>query len=81
MVERFHVAEWYGRPFEDLTDAERVAFAGHKVGSATMKKVDVDRLIQLKEAAALGDLKPREQARLEALNALLDRQDQNAPAS
>jgi hypothetical protein len=76
MAERFHIAEWYGQPFEDLTQAERVAFAGHKVGSATMKKVDVDRLIQLQEAASHGDLKPREQARLEALSSNLARQNQ-----
>ena len=31
--ERFHIAEWYGRPFLDLTDEERVEFANYKVGT------------------------------------------------
>lgn len=74
MAERFHIAEWYGRPFLDLTQLERVRLSQHKVGAHTMKKVDVKRLIFLQEKAGLGGLTVREQARLDVLTALLDKQ-------
>src|SRR4051794_25192805 len=44
LAERFHIAEWYGRPFLELTDTERVQFAQHKVGGSAMKKSEVARL-------------------------------------
>jgi len=75
MTERFHIAEWYGRPFMDLTDLERVRLAQHKVGSHNMKKVDVERLIQLQEKESMGTLTPREQARLDVLTEKLDQQN------
>lgn len=74
MVERFHIAEWYGRPFQDLTPQERVDLAEHKVGAHTMKKADLRRLGVLQEKADLGTLTPREQDRLDFLTALLDQQ-------
>lgn len=74
MPEKFHIAEWYGRPFVDLTPVERVRLAQHRVGAHTMKKADVNRLITLHERAALGALTEREQARLDVLSAMMDRQ-------
>ncbi|MEH3128291.1 NotI family restriction endonuclease [Agrobacterium cavarae] len=75
MAERFHIAEWYGRPFLDLTDRERVQLARHKVGSHTMKKADVERLIRLQEKESMGALTPREQDRLDILTDKLDKQN------
>lgn len=72
MAERFHIAEWYGRPFLDLQPLERVRLAQHRVGAHTMKKTDVNRLIALQEKAAIGGLTVREQARLDVSTALMD---------
>lgn len=74
MAERFHIAEWYGHPFMDLSPADRVRLAQHRVGSHTMKKADVNRLITLQDKAALGALSDREQARLDVLSAMMDQQ-------
>lgn len=74
MAERFHIAEWYGRPFIDIDPVERVRLAQHRVGSHTMKKADVNRLIVLQEKEALGALTDRERARLDVLTAMLDLQ-------
>lgn len=54
MAERFHIAEWYGRPFLDLTDDERVRFAQHRVGGSAMTKPELARLtaLEVKEAGA-----------------------------
>ncbi len=76
MTERFHIAEWYGRPFMDLQPLERVRLAQHRVGAHTMKKSDVKRLIALQEKAEIGPLTPREQDRLDVLTELLDQQKQ-----
>lgn len=76
MAERFHIAEWYGRPFQDLHPHERVELARHKVGSHTMKKADIQRLTVLQEKADYGTLTSKEQDRLDFLTALLDRQHQ-----
>jgi hypothetical protein len=75
MVERFHIAEWYGRPFLDLTDRERVQLAQHKVGSHNMKKADIERLIRLQEKESMGTLTPREKDRLDVLTDKLDQQN------
>lgn len=75
MTERFHIAEWYGRPFMDLSDRERVKLAQHKVGSHNMKKADVERLIRLQEKESMGALTPREQDRLDVLTEKLDQQN------
>lgn len=74
MAEKFHIAEWYGRPFTELTPGERVAFAQHRVGQHTMKKADVNRLLILQEKSQGIGLNAREAARLEILEGLLDRQ-------
>jgi hypothetical protein len=74
VAERFHIAEWYGRPFVDLTPSERVELAEHKVGQHVMKKADVNRLLHLQEKEQESGLNERESARLDVLKALLDRQ-------
>lgn len=75
MAERFHIAEWYGHPFMDLTPIDRVRLAQHRVGSHTMRKADINRLSVLQERAALGQLNERDQARLDALTVMLDKQN------
>ena len=74
MAERFHIAEWYGRPFLDLTARERVQCAQHKVGQHTMTKAQISRLTYLQEKALDSGLSQSEQARLNVLSALLDQQ-------
>lgn len=74
MAKRFHIAEWYGRPFLDLKPQDRVCLAQHRVGAHTMKKSDISRLIALQDKAALGALSEREQVRLDVLTELFDRQ-------
>ena len=76
-MERFHIGEWYGHPFLDLTDGEREAFARHKVGGSAMKKAEVDRLTTLEAKASDGTLTQREADRLQVLHAKLDDQRRN----
>ncbi len=77
MPERFHIAEWYGRPFLELTEAERREFAVHKVGGAALKKAEVDRLIVLQAKEVDGTLTHRETERLTILRNKLDEQHKN----
>lgn len=72
--ERFHIAEWYGHPFKDLGDWDRVRLAGHNVGGAAMSKAELARMVALEELAALGTLKPKEADRLNVLRDKLTRQ-------
>ncbi len=72
--ERFHIAEWYGHPFLALTDAERLALADHEVGGAAMSKADLDRLADLERQTQLGNLRAREEKRLEELRRKLEKQ-------
>jgi Restriction endonuclease NotI len=74
MTERFHIGEWYGRPFLSLTDRERAEMSTHKVGIATMKKADITRLASLEEKAGKMALTKREADRLEKLRGLLEHQ-------
>lgn len=74
--ERFHIAEWYGHPFKDLGDWDRVKLAGHKVGGAAMSKAELARMVALEELAALGTLKPKQADRLNALRDKLKRQQE-----
>lgn len=74
MAERFHIAEWYGRPFTGLSPAERVELAQHKVGQHTMKKSELTRLQVLQDKEVASGLTDRERARLDVLTALLDQQ-------
>lgn len=80
MTERFHIAEWYGRPFLELTDAERLKLAGHKVGVSAMKKDEISRLIALESKEATGVLTDREAQRLEVLRNKLAEQNKNEQA-
>jgi hypothetical protein len=74
LAERFHIAEWYGRPFLELTDTERVQFAQHKVGGSAMKKSEVARLTALEVKEAGAGLTPREADRLTVLRGKLAEQ-------
>lgn len=60
---RFHIAEWYGRPFLELTDAERLELANFKA-RGSMNKVDQNRLVELR---AKDVRTPKEEARLDKL--------------
>ena len=77
MAERFHIAEWYGRPFLELTDAERLKLADHKVGGSAMKKVEITRLLFLEEKLAESGLSDHLSKRLNVLRAKLDDQRAN----
>ena len=77
MTERFHIAEWYGRPFLALTPEQRVEFAQHKVGRHVMKKADINRLNQLLEKQFSQSLSKKEADRLNALTKLLNDQDKH----
>jgi hypothetical protein len=74
MAERFHIGEWYGRPFLSLTDRERADMATHRVGTATMKKAEIARLAFLEEKEARSPLTKSEADRLVKLRGLLERQ-------
>lgn len=73
--ERFHIAEWYGRPFHKIGDWDRVQLAGHEVGGAAMSKAEVARLTELEEKEAHASLKPREAERLNVLRDKLAHQE------
>lgn len=73
-MERFHIAEWYGRPFLELTDEERVQFAQHRVGGSAMSKIDVARLTALEVREATAGLTVKEEARLDVLRQKLAEQ-------
>jgi len=45
---RFHIAEWYGRPFLELSDEERLELANFKA-RGSMSKTDQNRLLELRE--------------------------------
>lgn len=60
---RFHIAEWYGRPFLDISDEERLELAEFKARGG-MNKSDQNRLLELREKLSLT---PKEQARLDKL--------------
>lgn len=77
MAERFHIAEWYGHPFEDLEPADRVRLASHKGGAHAMTKVDLDRLAVLEQKSALGSLTQKEESRLQLLREKLVNQKQH----
>jgi hypothetical protein len=74
MSERFHIGEWYGRPFLSLTDRERAEMSAHRVGTATMKKAEIARLAFLEDKEARSPLKKSEADRLGSLRGLLERQ-------
>lgn len=75
MTERFHIGEWYGKPFLELTDSEREKLAGHKVGGSAMKKAEVDRLIKLEAKKSEQGLTEFEAKRLADLHEKLAKQN------
>ena len=75
--EKFHIAEWYGHPFRDLGDWDRVRLAGHEVGGSAMTKADLARMITLEKKDSLGKLKPKEADRLNVLRDKLAQQQAN----
>jgi len=77
LAERFHIAEWYGRPFLELTDAERLQLSNHKVGGSAMAKVEVARLVVLETKEVAETLTLREMDRLDVLRSKLDEQHNN----
>lgn len=72
--ERFHIAEWYGHPFRDLDDRDRVRLADHEVGGSAMTKAEILRMVALEERAALGNLTTAEADRLDVLRDKLAQQ-------
>jgi hypothetical protein len=74
LTERFHIAEWYGRPFLELTDEERVDFACHRVGGSALTKAEADRLLALQDKEVGGSLTTAEIDRLAVLRGKLEQQ-------
>lgn len=72
--ERFHIGEWYGHPFHELSDGDRVKLAQHEVGGSAMAKADLARMVALDAQAAAGTIKPRDALRLTDLHAKLAKQ-------
>ena len=72
--ERFHIAEWYGRPFHGLHDLDRVTLAQHKVGGSAMAKADLKRMTALEAQGSVGSLKPSDASRLANLREKLSKQ-------
>jgi len=66
-VERFHIGEWYGRPFLSLSDQERLQMSGHKVGGAAISKQEAKRLGDLEAKLLSSGLSASEAKRLEVL--------------
>lgn len=62
---RFHIAEWYGRPFMELSDIERLELANFRA-KGSMSKTDQNRLVALRKKT---DRSPTEDARLSKLEA------------
>lgn len=77
MSHKFHIGEWYGVPFVDLSNEERIELSGHRVGGHALKKTEVSRLISLREKQDTGKLSGQESARLAKLTRLLDEQNTN----
>ncbi len=69
--EMFHVAEWYGLPFLDLTDADRQRLGNFKASGKMLNKKEMKRIVDLREKAKLGPLTATEQKRLTDLEARL----------
>ncbi|WP_247740202.1 MULTISPECIES: NotI family restriction endonuclease [unclassified Paracoccus (in: a-proteobacteria)] len=63
----YHIAEWYGRPFERITPQERIRLANHRVTKPAINKQEIERLMVLEQREALGALTAREEARLDVL--------------
>lgn len=77
LAERFHIAEWYGRPFLNLTDAERLRFAEHKVGGSAMTKAEISRLLFLENKKTATGLTEHQAKRLDTLREKLKKQQAN----
>ncbi len=67
----YHIAEWYGRPFDRIDAAERLRLANHRVTKPAITKIEIQRMIVLEERERLGGLLPRDEARLEVLRGKL----------
>lgn len=72
--ERFHIAEWYGQPFDRLSDEQRVKLAKHRSSKLVMTKSEIERLVELEGKVTSGGLSRREQERLDHLRLKLDEQ-------
>ena len=67
----YHIAEWYGRPFERINAAERLRLANHRVTKPTITRVEIQRIMVLEERERLAGLLPRDEARLDVLRGKL----------
>lgn len=74
-LERFHIAEWYGRPFHRLDEKTRIELANHQVGGAALSKSEIKRLTALESKAIESSLKTKEIDRLNDLRQKLAKQN------
>ncbi|MBA4352512.1 MAG: hypothetical protein C0427_14870 [Rhodobacter sp.] len=69
---KYHIAEWYGLPFDQLLPEERVALAHHKAVGQPLKGAALKRLVDLERRSASGaSLTKKELERLKALRSQL----------
>ncbi|SEI87383.1 Restriction endonuclease NotI [Pseudooceanicola nitratireducens] len=69
--EMFHIAEWYGMPFLDLSDGDRLRLGKFKASGKMLDKKEMQRIVDLREKVKAGPLTPTEQKRLADLEARL----------
>lgn len=72
VAEKFHIAEWYGHSFFDLTSEQRLKFAQHRVGASSMTKKEREAFSQLQEKEEDGSITEKEEKRLAKLRSKLD---------
>lgn len=65
--EMYHIAEWYGEPFYDLTDHRRQQLAGFKPSGKMLAKDEMKRILKYREKDANGTITPKESASLQKL--------------
>ncbi len=69
--EMFHIAEWYGLPFFDLTDSDRLRLGKFRTSGKMLNKTEMNRIVDLRAKAKLKPLTATEQKRLTNLEGRL----------
>ncbi|MCD1620933.1 hypothetical protein K7H20_23035 [Salipiger manganoxidans] len=69
--EMYHIAEWYGEPYYDLSDARRQQLAGFKASGKMLQKDEMKRILKYRDKAANGTITAKETTSLQKLEAQL----------
>ena len=67
----YHIAEWYGEPYYDLSDARRQQLAGFKASGKMLQKDEMKRILKYRDKAANGTITSKETTSLQKLEARL----------